>query len=106
LVVFLILIFFIKQAVLPSFAELFFAGGHASSSISVSLFVFDLIIQCFLASVLLVIVRAILWKYIKHQLEIAQQIAIYRKITFYRQYKQINTSFYFATRSEERRVGT
>lgn len=97
LVVFLILIFFIKQAVLPSFAELFFAGGHASSSISVSLFVFDLIIQCFLASVLLVIVTAILWKYIKHQLEIAQQIAIYRKIPFYRQYKQMKTSFYFAT---------
>lgn len=96
LFVFSILLYFIKQSVLPSFAELFQSSTEASQSILLFIKIIEygviIIIILFLISVIL----SILWYFNKRKLSIKKQIKLYRKIPIYRRFLVLQVSFQFS----------
>ncbi|HLQ71068.1 MAG TPA: competence type IV pilus assembly protein ComGB [Bacillota bacterium] len=95
--IFLVLLFFIKQSVMPSFTDLFQGNVEASAMISVSVFVingFTLFLVLFAATMLIIYVLS---KYYRKYVAIEKQIYVYSKIPILRQYLKLQTSFLFAT---------
>lgn len=96
LVVFMVLIYFVKQSVLPSFMDLF-QSNSGSSSIQISILLIDYL-SIFIISLGVILTVAILvWQFCKHKVSIEKQIVVYRSIPIYRKYKKMHTSFLFAT---------
>lgn len=97
LVIFSILLYFIKNSILPSFADLFSANNETSSTISISLMAINVFGTIMWISIVLAVITMIVWKFISKKVSIEKQLRIYRNIPFYRSYKRVQTSFLFAT---------
>lgn len=97
LVIFSILLYFIKNSILPSFAELFSANNETSSTLSLSLVAINVFGTVIWICLILTMITLVVWKFIKDKVSIEKQVTIYRKIPFYRSYKRVQTSFLFAT---------
>lgn len=97
LVLFSILLYFIKHSILPSFADLFSANSVTSSTITMSLVAINIFGTFIWVSFIALLISLIIWKYVKHKISIENQIKIYRHLPIYRSYKRIQTSFLFAT---------
>lgn len=95
--IFLFLLYFIKESVLPSFTNLFQGNNETSVVISVSVIVIDSFTTILILMAIVVISSFFLSKYIKRVVPIEKQIAIYSKIPILRKYLRIQTSFLFAT---------
>ncbi|HEY4602629.1 MAG TPA: type II secretion system F family protein [Cerasibacillus sp.] len=95
--IFSILLFFIKQSVLPSFMELFHANPHTTKTIQISLFVVQLMFQIGITLIIIAILVAIIWYIAKHKLPIEKQIKLYATIPVFRHFLTIRTSYLFAT---------
>ncbi|WP_099158493.1 competence type IV pilus assembly protein ComGB [Virgibacillus ndiopensis] len=97
LFVFSILLYFIKQSVLPSFLDLFQANSETSSTVYFSMVIIDFLSSFVVVIIILAIVGGGFWQLHKHKISIHKQIKVYSSIPIYRKYKQIQTSFLFAT---------
>lgn len=96
LFVFSILLFFIKQSVLPSFSELFQSSSDASQTIS--LFINIIEYSGIFVGIFLVILLIVLsfWHFNKNKLTIKRQINIFNKIPVYRTFISLQVSFQFS----------
>lgn len=97
LIIFSILLYFIKNSILPSFADLFAANAVTSSTITTSLIAINVFETLVTIGIVMAVIILLVWKFIKEKVGIESQIEIYQKIPFYRNYKRIHTSFLFAT---------
>ncbi|ASK63207.1 chromosome partitioning protein ParA [Virgibacillus phasianinus] len=97
LIIFSILLYFIKNSILPSFSDLFLTNAVTSSTISISLIVINIFGTFAWAGIVIVLVSFFGWQYIKDKVSIESQLNLYRKIPIYRSYKRVETSFLFAT---------
>jgi len=95
-IIFSVLLYFIKQSVLPSFAEMFQTSSSASSTILVSIFTIDLLITLVIIIGILVLLAIPLWHLLKQRISIEQQIKIFQSIPIYRSYVKTQTSYFFA----------
>jgi competence protein ComGB len=97
LFVFSILLYFIKQSVLPSFLDIFQSNTETSAMVFLSITIMDLLSNAAYILLILVIIVSLLWQVNKRKVPIEKQIKLYCAIPIYYQYKQLNTSFLFAT---------
>lgn len=97
LIVFSLILFFVKKNVLPAFLDLFQTSSQASTTVTISLFVIGFLINMAVVTVVLGISGVLLWKYAEKKISIETRIRIYRSIPIYRTYLRMNTSFQFAS---------
>lgn len=97
LCIFTVLLYFIKQSVLPSFANLFQSSQEAATTISMSIIVIDVVSTIVIICIILTILITFFWKVNKKKLDIKKQITIYQSIPVLRKYLKLQTSFLFAT---------
>lgn len=97
LIIFSILLYFIKNSILPSFADLFSANSATSSTVTLSLQVINVFGTLIWISLTILFFLLLLWKLIREKISVAKQISIYQHIPIYRSYKRLQTSFLFAT---------
>ncbi|RDW19189.1 chromosome partitioning protein ParA [Oceanobacillus arenosus] len=95
-IIFSLLLYFIKQSVLPSFMEMFQTNSNASSMLVLSIFLIDLFMTGFIVIGLVIMIAIPSWHLIKHRISIEQQIKIYQSIPIYRGYMKTQTSYFFA----------
>ncbi|HEX6594437.1 MAG TPA: competence type IV pilus assembly protein ComGB [Bacillota bacterium] len=96
-IIFLLLIIFIKQAVLPSFIDLFQTSSDASSTVTISIFIIDLFGTMLFIIITLLVVLSTIWHFNKQKLSIEKQLRIYKHIPIFRTYLRLQTSFLLAT---------
>lgn len=94
---FILLLFFIKHSILPSFIELFQSSAASSAAVSFSILFINIMSTTFIGCVFLILLGALFWHYYKRHMAIESQIKIYSKIPFYRTYITLQNSYYFAT---------
>lgn len=97
LVIFSVLLYFIKQYVLPSFVDLFQQSTTAASTIMLSIKVIEYLTIFAVSLGTICIVVFLIWHVKKKKLSIKTQIKLYRFIPIYRSYLRVQTSFKFAT---------
>ncbi|MFC2948184.1 competence type IV pilus assembly protein ComGB [Virgibacillus sediminis] len=98
LFIFSILFYFLKNSVLPSFADLFHTNSKAAAaSIHLSLLVIDITTTLLIAFMVLLALAVVFNGYLKKFISIDKQIGWYQLIPVYRHYLKIRTSFFFAT---------
>lgn len=97
LFIFALLLYFIKQSVLPSFQDIFQTSMSASSTVHLSIILIEMLST--ITAVLFIVLGVILlvWFLTKDNLPIEKQLKIYRAIPLYRSFLKLQTSFYFAT---------
>ncbi|MBP1969740.1 competence protein ComGB [Virgibacillus natechei] len=95
--IFSLLLYFIKQYVLPSFEELFQTSTESSSMIAISIVLIDLLSSTVIVLSILLIVGIVIWRFARHKLTISKQINLYRALPIYRKFLKLQTSFLFAT---------
>ncbi|WP_100010665.1 competence type IV pilus assembly protein ComGB [Lentibacillus sediminis] len=96
LIIFGVLLYFIQQFVLPSFADIFKSSTQAAGTVNFSLLLIDILSGFALVMLLLLGVILLVWLRTKNNLLIEQQIKIYYKIPVYRSFLKLQTSFLFA----------
>jgi len=94
--VFLLLLFFIRQSVLPSFIGLFETSANRSSAVELSIFLIDLLGVLLLLTFLLFAACFIFWKTSRKKLDTPKQLHLLKKIPLVRKYVRLHTSFLFA----------
>src|SRR5690625_3184390 len=94
---FIILLFFLKRNILPSFVELFQYSNDSSSTVLYSIIFIDIATTISLIGLFITLVGFIGWKYYRQKLPIEDQLLLYQKIPIYRFYVRMQTSYYFAT---------
>lgn len=97
LILFSILLYFIKHSILPSFSDLFSANSVTSLTVSISLQAINIFGTFIWISMTIVCVFLVLWKMYRNKISIETQIAVYKFLPVYRGYKRLQTSFLFAT---------
>lgn len=93
----ILLLLFLKQSVLPLFANLFQSSSHSSATVAYSIMIIDVLSTTFLIFICLVGLAIIIWNRYKSKISIENQISLFQKIPFYRKYVRLFTSYYFAT---------
>ncbi|WP_163969989.1 competence type IV pilus assembly protein ComGB [Oceanobacillus halotolerans] len=93
---FILLMYFIKQSVLPSFVDLFETSASHSTTLTISLLLIDILTTGTFIGIGIVLLTLLVWLFVKQQLPIEKQITIYSRVPFYRNIKRIQTSFQFA----------
>lgn len=94
---FAILLYFIKQSILPSFIDLFPANSAATSTVLLSSQLIDYFSLIIIVFTIIFLVSFILWKTYKQKISISQQINFYKYIPIYNVFIRLHTSFLFAT---------
>ncbi|WP_430785294.1 competence type IV pilus assembly protein ComGB [Virgibacillus flavescens] len=97
LIIFSILLYFIKSSILPSFADLFSANAATSSTVTLSLQIINVFGTLLWISLSTLLFLLIFWKAFRQKISVVRQIRIYQHIPIYRSYKRLQTSFLFAT---------
>lgn len=97
LIIFTILLYFIKQYVLPSFIDLFQSSTTAASTIMLSIKMIEFLTMFSISFGVISIVLFLVWHVKKQKINIKTQIKLYRFIPIYRKYLCLQTSFQFAT---------
>ncbi|MFZ3577853.1 competence type IV pilus assembly protein ComGB [Virgibacillus sp. DJP39] len=97
LVIFTLLLYFIKHFILPSFADLFTTNSETSSTITLSLTAINFFEVFVWISMVTTFILIVIWKFIKEKISIHHQLKLYRHLPVYRHYKRIETSYLFAT---------
>lgn len=94
---FVILLFFLKTSVLPSFTEIFQASPESASSILIAMNIIDLMTTFCIFFVLFSILLTIGWKFYKHHFDIDRQLAILQRIPILKHFLRLQTSYYLAS---------
>jgi len=96
-IIFSILLYFISQTVLPSFADLFPADSQATSTVELLMDIIQYAGLTALGFMLLVLLIFLLWRFTKGKIPIKKQIKVLSCIPIYRSLLRAITSFFFAT---------
>src|SRR5699024_1554118 len=94
---FAILLYFIKQSVLPSFESLFHVNNDASAIVHLLLLVMDYLTLLLILLGTILLGLCIFWFFYKRKIKIENQLKIYNYIPIYRNFLRLHTSFLFAT---------
>lgn len=95
--VFIFLLLFLKQSVLPSFMELFQSSSDSSTTVLYSIVIIDIMSTIFIVCVMVVLLGTLFWHFYKRKVSTDKQISLYEKLPIYRSFKRMETSYYFAT---------
>lgn len=95
LFIFSILLYFIKQSVLPAFAELF-QNTSASSTLTITMQMLDFLGTGAIISLAVILMGLLIWKTLKNKLPIETQMQLFNSIPIYRSFLKLQTSFLFA----------
>lgn len=95
--IFSLLLYFIKQSVLPSFADLFQTSSEASATVVISMMIIDYLGSFVTILITLFLIAIPIWNFTKRKVTIRNQIKIYYAIPIYRKFLKLQTSFLFAT---------
>ncbi|PAV29078.1 chromosome partitioning protein ParA [Virgibacillus profundi] len=94
-VIFSLLLYFIKQSVLPSFAEIF-QNTDASATIRISINIIDFLGALGILIIAVTLAGFIMWRFMKHKMDSERQIQLLSTIPIYRKFLRLQTSFLFA----------
>src|SRR5690625_2594051 len=97
LFIFIILMFFIKNSILPSFLIIFQTSDDLPTIMKYTIVMIDYFIPIFVLFVILLSIVALWWVRHKKTLNIKIQLKIFKAIPMYRTYLKKQTSFQFAT---------
>ena len=97
LFVFSLLLYFIKTSVLPSFAELFQTSAEASSTVTLSIMIIEILGTITFILIIIIMILALIWQVSKQHVPIEKQLKLYNKVPIYRKFLMLQTSFFFAT---------
>lgn len=97
LIIFSILLYFIKRLVLPSFIDLFQNSSDAASTVIVSIMIIDFLEKFLFIAAILFLPAVFLWQFNKRKVSIDKQMKIYNAVPVYRKFLKLQTSFLFAT---------
>lgn len=97
LVIFSVLLYFIKKLVLPSFVDLFQTSSEASSTVILSMMIIEFLGTFVLVIIVMVLLGSLLWQFNKRKISIDKQIKFYNILPIYRKFLKLQTSFLFAT---------
>lgn len=95
--IFLILLYALKQFILPVFLELFHSNLDSLSIVQLFLMMLAIVVRFIMVSAIFSIVLIVFWQVYKKRCSIKNKLLLYSKIPIYRQYLKIQTSFQFAT---------
>ena len=96
LTLFVILLFFVKDYVYPSFLSLFASAGQSSSFVHVTVFFFELLFNSIVFFVCFALLLLPLWLAGRQRLQVEKQISIYGRIPLYRSYLRLQITFLFS----------
>jgi competence protein ComGB len=97
LVIFMVMLIFINQEILPAFQLLLQSSEEALVTVTILKVLLDLIQYSLFISVFLSILFAMIWRRIREKIPIEEQIKFLKKIPIYHRYLTVQTSFQFAT---------
>lgn len=97
LCVFSLLLYFVKQSVLPSFIDLFQNSSGTTSTVMLSIMIIDFFSKFLMIAGFMSVFGVLLWHVNKNKVSIEKQIKLYRYIPIFRHYKTLQISFLFAT---------
>lgn len=97
LIIFSVLLYFVKQFVLPSFIQLFQSNALASSTITFSMVMIEYLTLLAIGISMLTFILIIIWQINKRKINIETQIKWFNYIPVYRKYLSLQTSFQLAT---------
>ncbi|WP_085991915.1 competence type IV pilus assembly protein ComGB [Oceanobacillus senegalensis] len=96
-VIFSLLLYFMKQFVLPSFANIIPNETDSTWTVIFSIKIIDFLGSLLLTTISLAILLSILWIWIKPKIPIQNRLQIYERIPIFRLYIKTQTSYFFAT---------
>ncbi|RYG74680.1 chromosome partitioning protein ParA [Lentibacillus lipolyticus] len=96
LIIFTVLLYFIKQSILPSFLDLFHGTAASASAVMLTMAIIDIAGYIVLSLFIILGLGFVLWRIYKDKISMDKQIKVYSKIPVYRRYKETQTSFLFA----------
>lgn len=94
--IFVILLFFVKRSIFPSFEQLFQANAQSFASIERTIYIINLLMNGSFLFILFACMIPVVWMLTRNKLTITQQITILKNIPFYRSIKSMQISFTFA----------
>lgn len=97
LIVFLFLLLFIRQNVLPAFMEIFESNTPSAATLQFSIILMEMAERIAILFILLLLLTGGIWAALRRRIPIEQQLRVYRYLPFYREYLKLQTSFHFAT---------
>lgn len=97
LLVFAVLLYFVKQSVLPSFTDLFQNSAQTSSTIMLTMTFIDLTLTFLMLFSLILGTGFLLWRFQEKNINIENRIKLYSLLPVYRHYKRMEVSFLFAS---------
>ncbi|WP_164668623.1 competence type IV pilus assembly protein ComGB [Virgibacillus doumboii] len=97
LCVFALLLYFVKQSVLPSFIDLFQNNSGTSSTVMLSIIIIDFSGKFLMIAGFISVLCFLLWRFNKNKVSIEKQIRFYGFIPIFRHYKKLQISFLIAT---------
>lgn len=95
--IFIILLFFLKGTILPSFLKLFQHSQESSNTIVLAITFIDILVGLVLIMICIILVSFFGWKFYLKKLPIEEQITYFIKIPIYRSFIRLQTSYYFTT---------
>ncbi|GAB4073464.1 type II secretion system F family protein [Barrientosiimonas marina] len=96
LIIFAVLLYFVKQSVLPSFISLFQNSQENASTVMLTMTIIDVAGHIVTILVLIVAAGLLIWRFSQKKVAIEKRIKFYNKLPVYRQYKKVEISFLFA----------
>ncbi|TFJ93683.1 competence type IV pilus assembly protein ComGB [Lentibacillus salicampi] len=96
LVVFAVLLYFVKQSILPSFIDLFQNSAETASTVMLTMGLIDFAVQFIMILGLIFGIGFLIWRLNEKKLSIDKRIRFYSMLPVYRKYKKMETSFLFA----------
>jgi len=96
LVIFAVLLYFVKQSVLPSFIDLFQNNTETASTVMLTMGAIDFSVRFFMILLLIIVFGFLIWQVNQKKVSIDKRIRFYSLLPVYRQYKTMEVSFLFA----------
>ncbi|WP_240795474.1 competence type IV pilus assembly protein ComGB [Aquibacillus halophilus] len=96
LILILVLLYFVKTSVYPSFLQLFSSISNSSAITNLSISVVTILFNSLLISILIIIFTVLVWQLAKSKLETRIKIQIYNFIPIVRSFMRLNTTFLFS----------
>lgn len=97
LFIFILLLYFIKKSILPSFTQLFQTSGESSQTVLLSIKFIDFMSNGAMTLFVAVIILFFIWKRVKNKIAIDKMIRIISLIPMVNTYMRMQTSYLFAT---------
>lgn len=95
--IFIVLLFFIKTSILPTYVEMFQSYSSNSKTVQLIIFIINSLLSGFFIVITISLITTLYWYFYRRKVPVEQQLKIYSKIPVLRDFIKMQTSFYFAT---------